>query len=777
MNRLVAGGFTAALVSALAVVSVPIGADAAAPSSTSGSGSSHAVAAPAVKPATSHGSPRQEAADTARKLVATPPAALKASGHDAFQQHAVISSHGVQYVPYDRTYRGLPVVGGDFVVVTDSAGRLLTTTVAQGRPVALASVTPTLTRSTARHTARGTVQHGRYDGASRLVVLQRNASRLAWETTVVGTRAGEASRLTVYVDAHSGRVLSTREHVMEGTGSSAWAGTVSIPTSGSGTSYSMTNANASTLKCQNASGNVTFTGTDDSWGNGDATNRETGCVDAFYAAEQERQMLSTWLGRSGMDGSGGWVPIRVGLNDVNAYYDGTQVQIGHTQTGGKWIGSIDVVAHEFGHGVDDHTPGGISGAGTQEFVADTFGAATEWYANNGTDRPDYTVGEQVNLVGSGPIRYMYNPSLAGDANCYSSSTPTSEVHSAAGPGNHWFYLLAEGTSPTNGQPTSPTCNSTSITGIGISKAIKIMYNAMLMKTSSSSYLKYRTWTLTAAKNLYPGSCTEFNAVKAAWNAVSVPAQTADPTCSTSGTNTVTVTNPGSQTGTVGTAKSLQISASDSASGQTLTYSATGLPAGLSINASTGLISGTPTTAATYTTTVTAKDTTNATGSATFTWTISGSGGGSCSGQKLLNPGFESGATSWSASSGVITTDTGQPAHAGSYKAWLDGYGATHTDTLSQSVTIPAGCTATLSFYLHIDSAETTTSTAYDKLTVKAGSTTLATYSNLNKASGYTLRSFNVSSLAGQTVSISFSGTEDSSLQTSFVVDDTALTLG
>jgi hypothetical protein len=304
-----------------------------------------------------------------------------------------------------------------------------------------------------------------------------------------------------------------------------------------------------------------------------------------------------------------------------------------------------------------------------------------------------------------------------------------------------------------------------------------MYNAMLMKTSSASYLKYRTWTLTAAKNLYPGSCTEFNAVKAAWNAVSVPAQTGDPTCSTSGGNTVTVTNPGSRSGTVGTATSLQISASDSASGQTLTYSATGLPAGLSINASTGLISGTPTTAATYSTTVTAKDTTGASGSATFTWTISGSGGGGCSGQKLLNPGFESGAASWSATAGVITTDAGEPAHAGSYKAWLDGYGTTHTDTLSQSVTIPAGCKATLSFYLHIDSAETTTSTAYDKLTVKAGSTTLATYSNLNKASGYVLRTFDVSSLAGQTVSISFSGTEDSSLQTSFVVDDTSLNLG
>jgi hypothetical protein len=242
-------------------------------------------------------------------------------------------------------------------------------------------------------------------------------------------------------------------------------------------------------------------------------------------------------------------------------------------------------------------------------------------------------------------------------------------------------------------------------------------------------------------------------------------------------NTVTVTNPGSQTGTVGTAKSLQISASDTASGQTLTYSATGLPAGLSINASTGLISGTPTTATTYSTTVMAKDTTNAAGSATFSWTISPSGGTGCSGQKLGNPGFETGsAAPWTTTSGVVDSSTSEPAHSGSWKAWLDGYGSTHTDSATQSVTIPSGCHATLSFYLHIDTAETTTSTAYDKLTVKAGSTTLATYSNLNKAAGYTLRSFDVSSLAGQTVTISFSGIEDSSLQTSFVVDDTALNL-
>ena len=94
-----------------------------------------------------------------------------------------------------------------------------------------------------------------------------------------------------------------------------------------------------------------------------------------------------------------------------------------------------------------------------------------------------------------------------------------------------------------------------------------------------------------------------------------------------GGNTVTVTNPGNQASTAGTAASLQVHASDSASGQTLTYSATGLPAGLSVNSSTGLISGTPTTAGTSNVTVTARDTTGASGSASFTWTINASGGG------------------------------------------------------------------------------------------------------------------------------------------------------
>ncbi|RKE17170.1 M1 family aminopeptidase [Streptomyces sp. TLI_171] len=143
-------------------------------------------------------------------------------------------------------------------------------------------------------------------------------------------------------------------------------------------------------------------------------------------------------------------------------------------------------------------------------------------------------------------------------------------------------------------------------------------------------------------------------------------------------------------------------------------------------------------------------------------------------QVVANGGFESGTSPWTSSSGVITSGGGQSAHGGTSFAWLNGYGSAHTDTLSQSVTLPAGCAATLSFWLHVDTAETSTTTAYDKLTAKIGSTTLATYSNRDAATGYLKKTFDVSAFAGQTVTLAFSGVEDASLQTSFVLDDVAL---
>jgi hypothetical protein len=156
------------------------------------------------------------------------------------------------------------------------------------------------------------------------------------------------------------------------------------------------------------------------------------------------------------------------------------------------------------------------------------------------------------------------------------------------------------------------------------------------------------------------------------------------------------------------------------------------------------------------------------------------GGGSGASQLLANPGFESGAIAWTGTAGVITNSVSRTPRTGSWYAWLDGYGSTHTETLQQSVSIPAGKTsATLSFYLKIDSAEAGT-TAYDKMTVQVLSSsgtvlaTLATYSNLNKGTTYVQRSFSLNAYIGKSVTIRFTGTEDSTLQTSFVIDDAAV---
>uniref|UniRef100_UPI00384A9B80 PKD domain-containing protein n=1 Tax=Dyella ginsengisoli TaxID=363848 RepID=UPI00384A9B80 len=188
-------------------------------------------------------------------------------------------------------------------------------------------------------------------------------------------------------------------------------------------------------------------------------------------------------------------------------------------------------------------------------------------------------------------------------------------------------------------------------------------------------------------------------------------------------------------------------------------------------------------AGTYSVSLTVTDNGGASNTKTQSVTVSSSGGGGSS-QLLGNTGFETGSASpWTTTSGVVNNSSSEPPHAGSWDAWLDGYGSSHTDTVAQTVSIPSGKTsATLQYYLHIDTAETTTSSAYDTLKVQVYNTsgtllgTLATFSNLNKASGYAVHTANLSSYIGQSVVIKFTGTEDSSLQTSFVLDDITLTV-
>src|SRR5947209_6734634 len=231
---------------------------------------------------------------------------------------------------------------------------------------------------------------------------------------------------------------------------------------------------------------------------------------------------------------------------------------------------------------------------------------------------------------------------------------------------------------------------------------------------------------------------------------------------TSGNSTVTVTPSGGFTGSV------TLSASGLPSGVTATF-------GTNPTTSTSVVTFTASsTATTGTSTVTI---TGTSGTLTHTTTVALTISSASATQLIVNPGFETGTASpWTLTAGVLNNSTSEPAHGGVWDAWLDGYGTTHTDTASQTITIPSTATsATLTFWLHIDTAETTTTTAFDKLSVQVISggvtTTLGTFSNLNKAAGYIQRSFSLNAFLGKTVTIRFSGTEDTSLQTSFVLDD------
>lgn len=234
------------------------------------------------------------------------------------------------------------------------------------------------------------------------------------------------------------------------------------------------------------------------------------------------------------------------------------------------------------------------------------------------------------------------------------------------------------------------------------------------------------------------------------------------------TSTITVADAGGFTGSV-------------------SLSASGLPAG--VTAAFGTSPATSTSVLTLTASSTATlgaatvTVTGTSGTLTHTTTISLTVNSSAAQNLIVNGGFETGvATPWTLTAGVLNNSTAEPAHTGAWDAWLDGYGTRHTDTATQTVTIPSTITtATLTFWLHIDTAETTTTTAFDTLNVQvlnsAGTSvlaTLGTFSNLNHATGYQQHSFSVAQFKGQTVRIRFTGTEDASLQTSFVIDDVSL---
>ncbi|MGW5684229.1 M28 family peptidase [Nonomuraea sp. NPDC003754] len=551
---------------------------------------------------------RRTAASAAQSALLAHSEALFATADDEF---ALVSSvggvRGQQYLTYARTHAGLPVYGGDVVIVTDESGQVVHQVTTGQRAEAAAPATPTVTAEQAALAARKRVPTVSGVGTPTLAIhAAGERPRLAWEVVVEGRTAKAPSKLHVYVDASTGQIVDEWDEVRAGTGNSYYNGNpVQIATS---PSYSMVDPTRRGLQCGGQNGQA-YTGTDDTWGNGTGTNLETACVDTLFAVQKEWDMLRDWLSRDGIDGRGGGFPARVGLAEVNAYWTGSYTSFGRNSAGTQQLTAMDVVGHEYGHGIFHTTPGGPGSGnetgGLNESTGDIFGALTEHYVNEPAtlDPPDYLVGEEVNLSGSGPIRNMYNPSALGDPNCF--RLPAPEVHAGAGPQNHWFYLVAEGTNP-QGKPASSRCdNGPAITGIGIRKAGEIFMSALNTKTLPWTHAKARVATLNAAKTLYPGSCVEFNVVKEAWSGVSVPAQAGEPACQQGSDFTVALdpasrtVQPGQQATTtvrttaIGTAQSITLGTGTLPSGVTAAFSPATITAGQTSTLTLSTSSGTP----------------------------------------------------------------------------------------------------------------------------------------------------------------------------------------
>ncbi|MEU0028452.1 M4 family metallopeptidase [Streptomyces sp. NPDC006335] len=458
----------------------------------------------------------------------------------------VKDGNGTVHTRYERTYDGLPVLGGDLVVETTKSGATEGVVKATNKTIKVASVTPKVTAAKASAQALKAAKAAGADKADtnrapRKVIWAGNGTpTLAYETVVGGLQEdGTPNELHVITDAATGAKLYEYQGIETGTGNTMYSGTVTLGTTQSGSTYNLTDGARGGHKTYNlnrgTSGTGTlFSGADDIWGNGSASNTETAGADAHYGAALTWDYYKNVQGRSGIrgDGVGAYSRVHYGNNYVNAFWSDSCFCMTYGDGSGNThpLTSIDVAGHEMTHGVTSNTAGlnysGESG-GLNEATSDIFGTAVEFYANNSSDVGDYLIGEEIDINGDGtPLRYMDKPSKDGSSkDSWYSGIGSVDVHYSSGPANHFFYLLSEGsgTKTINGVTyNSSTSDGLPVTGIGRDKAEKIWFRALTTKfTSTTNYAGARTGTLAAAGELYGTTSAEYTAVANAWAGVAV----------------------------------------------------------------------------------------------------------------------------------------------------------------------------------------------------------------------------------------------------------------
>ncbi len=486
-----------------------------------------------------------------------PVAARDAAGQAFRVTDTITDPDGSTHVRMQRTLDGVPVLGGDLVVHRGAQAGWRGVSQTLAAPLRL-STTPAVTAARASALALApakatrTISGLRSAGEPRLVVdATAGRPRLTWEVLTGGVQAdGTPSRLATFVDARTGTVLRREEQIetVDGSGQSLYGGTVPLQLTLSGSTYQLkdpTRGNTYTTDMNNksdsylcqltgsgCSAGTLFTSPDNLFGNGSTSSRESAAVDAQYGTNMTWDFYKNTYGRNGIfgNGTGSYNRVHYGSGYVNAFWDGTKMTYGDGDgTSYGPLTSLDVAGHEMSHGVTENTANltysGESG-GLNESTSDIFGTMVEFYAANAGDPGDYLIGEEFDLKNHSGFRRMDKPSSDGASyDCWSALVGQDDVHYSSGVGNHFFYLLAEGSGAKtlNGVSyNSPTCNGSTVTGIGRTAASDIWYRALTVyMTSSTNYSGARTATLNAAKDLYGNGSTQYNAVAAAWSAVNV----------------------------------------------------------------------------------------------------------------------------------------------------------------------------------------------------------------------------------------------------------------
>ncbi|ADI06792.1 hypothetical protein SBI_03671 [Streptomyces bingchenggensis BCW-1] len=458
----------------------------------------------------------------------------------------VRDADGTVHTRYERTYAGLPVLGGDLIVRESAGGAVKGVTKAVKATLAVPSTTAKVApaaaeRAAVRRARADDARRAAADGAPRKVIWAASGKPvLAYETVVGGVQKdGTPNQLHVITDANTGAKLYEYQGIETGSGTSQYSGSVELGTTKEGSGYTLTDADrgghrTTDLKGSESGEGSAFTDDDDKWGTGKPDDAQTAAVDAHYGAALTWDYYKSVHGRDGIagDGKGAYSRVHYGHDYVNAFWDDSCfcMTYGDGQGDKAPLTSIDVAAHEMSHGVTSATANlnysGESG-GLNEATSDIFAAAVEFNAKNAGDPGDYLVGEKIHINGDGtPLRYMDKPSKDGASkDSWYSGVGNVDVHYSSGVANHFFYLLSEGSGAkeVNGvEYDSPTADGSKVEGIGRDKAEKIWYKALTTyMTSTTDYHAAREATLKAATDLYGADSAEYKGVNSAWSGVNV----------------------------------------------------------------------------------------------------------------------------------------------------------------------------------------------------------------------------------------------------------------